>query len=126
MKDNLHKAISIKQPYANWIINGTKRYEIRSWSTKYRGRLIICSCQKPVHREAPGPNGCIVGEVKLVNIIPFKPSMVDGARLLDWIPDQYAWVLDNPTLATNNVPVKGRLSLYELPKEILEEAFNER
>lgn len=120
-----HKAISIKQPYANWIADGTKRYEIRSWNTKYRGRLIICSCKKPVHREAPGPNGAVIAEVELIDVKPFVPSMVDDARLLDWEPNLYAWVLKNPRLANNNVAMKGQLSLYTLPEETLREAFDE-
>lgn len=37
------KAISIKQPFAGLIAYGGKSLEIRTWSTKYRGRLLICA-----------------------------------------------------------------------------------
>lgn len=37
------KALSIWQPWASLIATGAKRYETRSWSTKYRGPLLICA-----------------------------------------------------------------------------------
>ena len=35
------KALTIKQPWASLIINGHKQYEIRSWKTSYRGKILI-------------------------------------------------------------------------------------
>ena len=37
------KALSIHAPYAILIADGAKDIEYRSWSTKYRGPLLICS-----------------------------------------------------------------------------------
>lgn len=37
------KALSIRQPWAELIRIGEKSMEIRSWRTKYRGKLLICS-----------------------------------------------------------------------------------
>ena len=31
------KVLTIKQPWATLIIQGYKRFELRSWQTKYRG-----------------------------------------------------------------------------------------
>jgi activating signal cointegrator 1 len=39
------KAISLWQPWASAMALGCKRNETRSWPTKYRGDLIICSAQ---------------------------------------------------------------------------------
>lgn len=41
------KAISIKSPWANMIRNGDKTIEIRTWTTKYRGPLLLCCSKKP-------------------------------------------------------------------------------
>jgi len=41
------KAISIHQPFASLIAQGTKTIETRSWKTEYRGDLLILSTQKP-------------------------------------------------------------------------------
>ena len=35
------KVLTIKQPYASMIVNNYKKYEFRSWKTKYRGKLLI-------------------------------------------------------------------------------------
>jgi hypothetical protein len=37
------KALSLWQPWATLIAIGAKRYETRSWSTTYRGPLVICA-----------------------------------------------------------------------------------
>lgn len=37
------KALSLWQPWASLIAVGAKRYETRSWPTKYRGPLLICA-----------------------------------------------------------------------------------
>jgi hypothetical protein len=40
------KAISIYQPWASFIAHGYKQYETRSWTTSYRGDILICSGTK--------------------------------------------------------------------------------
>lgn len=41
--DHLHRprSLSLRQPWASLIANGTKTIETRGWSTKYRGPLLI-------------------------------------------------------------------------------------
>ena len=41
-----YRAISLHQPWASLVALGIKRYETRSWSTKFRGKLLICSAKK--------------------------------------------------------------------------------
>lgn len=33
----IYKAISLKQPWANWVAEGKKMIETRKWTTRYRG-----------------------------------------------------------------------------------------
>ena len=35
------KVLTIKQPWASLIVDGYKKYEFRSWKTKYRGKFLI-------------------------------------------------------------------------------------
>lgn len=35
------KALTLTEPYATLVLNGWKRYETRSWQTRYRGPLAI-------------------------------------------------------------------------------------
>lgn len=39
------RAISLWQPWASLIVTGAKTYETRSWSTSYRGPLVICAAK---------------------------------------------------------------------------------
>ena len=43
---NGQRAISLIQPWATLIVAGLKRYETRSWSTPYRGRILIHASKK--------------------------------------------------------------------------------
>jgi len=35
------KALSLKQPYAELILQGKKKIELRTWNTKFRGEFYI-------------------------------------------------------------------------------------
>lgn len=39
------RALSWKQPYASLMLHG--KIEIRTWDTKYRGRVLICASKQP-------------------------------------------------------------------------------
>ena len=41
------KVLTVKNPFAFLILAGVKKYEIRSWNTKYRGQLYIHSAKQP-------------------------------------------------------------------------------
>ena len=59
------KALSIRSDYAADIMNGTKTEEYRSWSTKYRGDLLICNTAKKIRGFVPGYALCVA---KIVGI----------------------------------------------------------
>lgn len=49
-------AISLWQPRASLVAAGIKRWETRSWPTKYRGRLVIAAAARRPHaRDSMGP-----------------------------------------------------------------------
>ena len=45
------QVLTIKQPWATLIMQGYKRFEFRSWQTKYRGDLLI-HAGKGIDKEA--------------------------------------------------------------------------
>lgn len=106
------KALSIKNPYATYIILGEKTVEVRSWRTKYRGPLLIVSSASP----KIGLTGHALGFVELVECRPFRPRDARAA-CGPWEPGFYAWVLGRPR-AIRPFPVKGQLNLYpvKLPR----------
>jgi hypothetical protein len=68
------KALSLKQPWAELILQGRKKIELRKWNTNFRGDFLIHSSKIPdlkAMRELGFdslPLGCIVGRAKLVGV----------------------------------------------------------
>jgi hypothetical protein len=92
----------IRQPYASLVARGLKTVEIRSWSTKYRGDLLIVAGKfvprLRQHRDLP--RGCAVTVVTLVDVIQTEPKT-------------FYWLLSNPRLIPS-IPVRGRQRLWKV------------
>lgn len=109
------RAISIRQPWASLIALGEKTVECRSWTTRFRGRLLICASGRDV--DADGlllPAGYAVATVDLVDIRPFATADLDAA-CLGQMPDgpRFSWALRGAQ-EIEPFRVKGRLGLYEV------------
>lgn len=118
------RALSLKQPWASYVAIGLKTIETRTWSTKYRGKLLIVSSKTfdqnfPAERVTQGiktlgldlPMGQALAIVDLIRCRPMRPE--DEKLAMTYRPDLYAWVLANiQTLVP--FPVRGRLGLYEV------------
>lgn len=110
------KCLSIKQPHADRICAGVKKYEIRSWRTHYRGPLLICSGARHDRRFPEArklPLGVSIAICDLVDVIPFESHMAEEA-CTEWRPGLYAWVLQNAT-PVKTVAIKGQLGLFPVP-----------
>ena len=74
------KALSIKQPWAELILQGKKKIELRKWNTKFRGEFLIHSSKSPdvVAMKKFGfkdlPCGFILGKVELAGIKKYKDN----------------------------------------------------
>jgi len=101
------KAISVKQPWANLIASGKKCIETRTWSTKFRGRLLIVSSKVP---SEPPPAGHAVAIADLVDCRPMTKDDEEAACCPVY-PNAYAWVLEN-VKAVKPFPVKGSQGFY--------------
>lgn len=123
------KVLTIKQPWATLIMNGHKRFEFRSWKTKYRGELLI-HAGKGIDKEAMRrlekyipkdmPTGQILGKVTLVDCIKMSPDFKE--MLLkenkdiytdSTFKENYGWQLENVEKFDVPIESKGRLSLWE-------------
>jgi hypothetical protein len=85
------KVLTIAPQYVEQILDGVKTREFRSWSTRYRGMLLL---------HASLPTGAILGCVELVGI--------DGQA------GDFAWLLRRPQTFKTPVRCKGRLGLWDL------------
>ncbi len=86
---------------------GAKTIELRSWSTRYRGPLLICSSAA---RADGGPRGVACAEVELLDVRPVRPDDASAAR--HKIEGGFAWVLGGARIVAPR-PVRGRLGLFE-------------
>lgn len=106
------RTLAVQQPWAGLIANGTKRIEYRTWSTTYRGPVLIVASQgrdregteKARRRgeltETDKPKGATVCVVDLVDVV-WSDANAD-----------FRWKLANPRLVPVTA-VKGKLNLYK-------------
>jgi len=122
------KAISLKQPWGWLVVTERKTIETRTWSTSYRGDLLICASKKPTSNVALrnwfqesfgcwamlqlrcGVALCIA---KLIDCRPMTKAD-EKAAMCELYPGAYAWLLAD-IQPIEPFAVKGSLDLYEVP-----------
>ena len=109
------KTLSIRQPWASLIAFGEKTIEVRSWSTSFRGRLLIHASGRDIIEDGLTlPAGYAIATVEVVEVRPFTAEDLETA-CLDAMPEgpHFAWVLRDAQ-EIEPFPVKGKLGLYEI------------
>lgn len=106
------KALSLKQPWASLIADGEKTIETRTWPTRYRGPLFICSSKQPADR---GPAGVALAVCELVACRPFEPKHVQAAQC-EWY-EGYGFHLEN-VRKIRPIPVRGKQGFYDLELDV--------
>lgn len=120
-----HRALSVRQPWADLIGSGLKSIECRSWTTNYRGPLVICASnvltaddRALYDRIAAGGDvpreprrGVAVCMVDLVDVRPGKRN--DRRLAFCDVEGSFAWVLARPR-PLRPIGVNGRVSLFWL------------
>ncbi len=107
------KAISLHQPWASMIQQGSKTIETRTWYTYHRGDLLICSTLNPdIVGFKCGYALCIVN---LKNCRPMILTDEAGARV-KWRPDLFAWVLSE-IREIEPFSVRGYQGIYDVEIE---------
>jgi len=127
-------ALSIRQPWAQLIVQGRKSIEIRSGTPAYRGLIWIHTGKK----EQPELEahfgfthlfkGGYIGAVELKTIVPLNRERWDTWRLrhLDtglFQPNLFAWILASPLRFAIPVPGPGKLGLFSVPLEARQGLF---
>ena len=124
------KVLTIKEPWASLIINGYKKYEFRSWKTKYRGKILIHAGMTLEYNKSllfkdynlDYHKGEIIGEVDIIDCILVDQDFDNELRKInkDVYGDNhiglYAWKLDNIKIYDKTIPVKGKLGLWNYEK----------
>lgn len=132
------KALSMTQPWAQALFLDLKHYETRSWSTYYRGPLLIHAAKgfpayakdfAMTERGLGRGNGrlafgAIIGQIQVVNVCRTEaigPKLSGLERLYgDYSAGRFAWEMAKPMLFKEPIPYKGHLGLFEVPDSMVE------
>ena len=97
------KALSVRGDYVMDMIAGKKKIEYRTWQTKYRGPLLMCSTTKKVAGAAPGYAVCVV-----------------NLKSIEWsdFDEEFHWNIELRDLI-EPVPVKGQLKLFNVDDSMI-------
>ena len=112
------KAITVKQPFAQWISDGIKTLEIRANPTNYRGKIIVTSNEYPkVDGYLSGAAVCVAEivdciKVKELKIEEWKGSLISEQDRKKYI-NHYAYVIKNARPIIE-IPIKGNLGVWNL------------
>lgn len=104
-------AMSIKQPWASMIARGEKSIETRTWTTGYRGPLVICSSTMPKGQGVTRRALC-VAFLKNCRTMTLDD---ESAACCPIYERAKAWVLDSrriPLMAREDV--RGQLGIFGL------------
>lgn len=118
-KPELHdrfKALTLKQPWADKILTGQKKVEVRTWRPSYRGELVITSSKKPEGDRS----GITICKVELVEVVPFR-ELTTEQKYSTAIPESkwkyfngyYGWILRNPR-PLPRFDIAGQLGVWNL------------
>lgn len=132
------RGLTLTQPWATLVALGHKRIETRSWSTSYRGELLIHAAKgyppacrafaDEEHEEemlpAIVPRGVILAIGRLVDVRPtedLEPHLSDQERRYgDYAPGRFGWMLEDVRELRDPIPFKGSLGLWTVPQVVLD------
>lgn len=77
------KVITVKQPFASLIAERLKRYEFRTWRTRYRGDILIHAgksidkkaMEKFRHLGLEYPTGCIIAKATITDCVELDDNL---------------------------------------------------
>ena len=120
------KVLSLKQPWAELVLQGKKKIELRKWNTKFRGEFLIHS-SKNVDNEAMKefgfielPLGKIVGKAFLKDVKKYnsRKEFEEDADLhlasVEW--GLYGFVLESVE-RVKEIFCRGKLGFWEFDGE---------
>ena len=121
------KALSMKQPVPELILQGKKTMELRKWKTQFIGKFYLHASLS----ELKGfdidtkklPRGALVGTAELIDVMKFNSlehlqqfQNKHLARDKSWFKQNstYGFILKNPQRLEKPIPYKGQLNFFEV------------
>lgn len=122
------KVLTLKQPWATLVAEGIKKYEFRSWKTKYRGKVLIHAgsgidkegMKKYRNLDLEFPSRRIIAVVEIEDCLELDGKLnkkileEDNIAYGNKIRTGYAWKLNNVKKINCNKEIKGQLGLWNI------------
>ncbi|HYQ66159.1 hypothetical protein [Actinophytocola sp.] len=122
------RAVSVARPWAGLILHRGKDVENRTWSTRYRGLLVIHASQSwdqwpdDIARQFALPadkGGHPTGYLGVAELVDVHRH-TDDRQCSPWAePSTWHWCLTNPRPFPHPIPGPGRLGLYTPPPAVV-------
>ena len=115
------KALSLKQPFAELVVSGKKKIELRKWNTNFRGEFLIHASKNPdadAMKKFGFDNllGFIVGKSNLIDVKKYSNedecNEDKDMHLADSSWGKFGFILNNSE-RINPIPSKGKLGFWE-------------
>lgn len=127
------KCLSIKQPWANQIINRLQKIEVRRWDPSHKGNFLV-HASSVVDKEKckeldtePGTIGALLGYIKLIETECATDKRWAETRKLHTVDtpyrlfgnNTYLWHLQSPHKFKEPIPYQGTQGLFDVPGTVL-------
>lgn len=121
--------LSVKQPFADLIVDGLKTVELRNWRTKHRGWVLIHASKTIdfgyhekwndlITSSNSQQYGKIIGAAVLISCQKSNDSLQKLA-LYDGSEYRYAWLLEDAQRLPKPVDYRGRPGLFYLTGDLV-------
>lgn len=120
------KVLTLKQPWATLVAEGIKKYEFRSWKTKYRGKVLIHAgagidkkeMDKFKELDLEFPSKRIIAVVDITDCLELDDDLnkkiinENNIAYGDKYRNGYAWKLSNVKKLNIEETINGQLGLW--------------
>jgi len=109
------KGLSLHQPFASWIADGSKSIETRTWRTSWRGWILVCASravpENRLYRDLP--RGVALAVAKVAMCRPMVLADVEAARC-PLYPGALSWDLSEVRALARPVAIAGHQRLWTI------------
>lgn len=117
------KTLSLKQPFAELILQGKKTIELRKWNTHVRGEFLIHASQKLDQKAMQHfgfttlPTGAILGKATLSEVKKYMTAEEHAKDREKHCASsqygQYGFILKEVQRLSKPIPAKGKLNFWD-------------
>lgn len=126
------KVLTLRQPWATLVAEGVKKYEFRSWKTKYRGKVLIHAgagidkedMKKYKDLNLDFPSRRIIAVVEIEDCLELDEDLnkkiINEKNIAygDKIRTGFAWKLNNVKKINYDKEINGQLGLWNITEDL--------